>query len=230
MTGKELHYIADAHARGHLSEGGYYTMKCNEWMKSVAGTRRALLTQSCTAALEIASMLLNIEPGDEVIMPSYTFVSTANAFVLGGGVPVFVDIRSDTLNIDESLIESAISEKTKAIVPVHYAGIGCQMEVIMELASESGVKVVEDAAQAVQSTYKGRPLGGGSAILEHTLFMKPKILFQEKGEDFLSITHCMKSVLKLLKRREQTGQVLCEEKPISIHGSIKGLLILLEKL
>lgn len=160
MTGKELHYIADAHARGHLSGDGYYTKKCNEWMEGIAGSNCALLTHSCTAALEMSAILADIKPGDEVIMPSYTFVSTANAFVLRGGVPVFVDIRPDTLNIDEKIIESAITKKTKAIVPVHYAGVACEMDSIMAIADDFKIKVIEDAAQAVQSNYKGKPLGG----------------------------------------------------------------------
>ena len=123
MTGKELYYIAQAHFNGVLAGDGPFTKKCHQWLQEKTGTTKALLTHSCTAALEMAAMLLDIKPGDEVIMPSYTFVSTANAFVLRGGVPVFVDIRRDTLNLDETLIEAAITEKTKAIVPVHYAGV-----------------------------------------------------------------------------------------------------------
>lgn len=159
MTGKELHYIADAHFRRQLSGDGFYTKKCNEWIEQNTNTSRALLTHSCTAALEMASIMLDIGPGDEIIMPSYTFVSTANAFVLRGGVPVFVDIRSDTLNINESLIEEAITEKTKAIVPVHYAGVGCEMDAIMNIAKDHNLVVIEDAAQGIMSTYKERTLG-----------------------------------------------------------------------
>jgi dTDP-4-amino-4,6-dideoxygalactose transaminase len=159
MTGKELWYIAQAHANGHLAGDGSFTKKCNAWLEARTGANKALLTHSCTAALEMAAILAGIEPGDEVIMPSYTFVSTANAFVLRGAVPVFVDIRPDTLNIDETRIEAAITVKTKAIVPVHYAGVGCEMDTIMAIAREHKLLVIEDAAQGVMANYKGRPLG-----------------------------------------------------------------------
>jgi dTDP-4-amino-4,6-dideoxygalactose transaminase len=159
MTGKELSYIAEAHFNSVLAGDGPFTKRCNGWLEARTGTKKALLTQSCTAALEMAAMLLDLQPGDEVIMPSYTFVSTANAFVLRGAIPVFVDIRQDTLNIDETLIEAAITPKTKAIVPVHYAGVACEMDVIMDIASRHGLMVVEDAAQGIMSTYKGRALG-----------------------------------------------------------------------
>lgn len=159
MTGKELWYIAQAHAAGHLAGDGSFTKKCHGWLEATIGARKALLTHSCTAALEMAAILADLRPGDEVIMPSYTFVSTANAFALRGAVPVFVDIRPDTLNIDETLIENAINEKTKAIVPVHYAGVGCEMDTIMEIANRHNLLVIEDAAQGIMSTYKGRPLG-----------------------------------------------------------------------
>lgn len=159
MTGKELWYIAQAHANGHLAGDGSFTKKCNAWLEARTGAQKALLTHSCTAALEMAAILADIQPGDEVIMPSYTFVSTANAFVLRGAVPVFVDIRPDTLNIDENLIEAAITERTRAIVPVHYAGVSCEMDTIMDIARRHGLLVIEDAAQGVMATYKGRPLG-----------------------------------------------------------------------
>lgn len=159
MTGKELWYIAQAHANGHLAGDGGFTKQCSIWLETRTGTNKALLTHSCTAALEMAAILADIQPGDEIIMPSYTFVSTANAFVLRGAVPVFVDIRSDTLNIDETKIEVAITEKTKVIVPVHYAGVGCEMDVIMAIAKKYNLLVIEDAAQGIMSTYKGRPLG-----------------------------------------------------------------------
>lgn len=159
MTGRELWYIAQAHANGHLAGDGAFTKKCHLWLEERCNSHKALLTHSCTAALEIAALLLNIQPGDEVIMPSYTFVSTANAFVLRGAVPVFVDIRPDTLNIDEKLIEAAITTKTKAIVPVHYAGVPCEMDEIMSIANRHNIMVIEDAAQGIMSTYKGRPLG-----------------------------------------------------------------------
>lgn len=159
MTGKELWYIAQAHVNGHLAGDGHFTKKCHKWLEARIGTGSALLTHSCTAALEMAAILADIKPGDEVIMPSFTFVSTANAFVLRGAVPVFVDIRADTLNIDETKIEAAISENTKAIVPVHYAGVGCEMDTIMAIALKHNLFVIEDAAQAVMASYKGRPLG-----------------------------------------------------------------------
>ncbi len=133
MTGRELWYIAQAHANGHLAGDGVFTKKCHAWLEAQTGTKKALLTHSCTAALEMAAILAGIEAGDEVIMPSYTFVSTANAFVLRGAVPVFVDIRPDTLNIDETLIEAAVTKRTKAIVPMHYAGVACEMDVIMDI-------------------------------------------------------------------------------------------------
>lgn len=159
LTGKELEYISQAHEAGHLAGNGPFTKRCHAWLEKHTGCRKAFMTHSCTAALEMAAILADIQPGDEVIMPSYTFVSTANAFVLRGGVPVFVDIRPDTLNIDEMKIEAAITSKTKAVVPVHYAGVGCEMDTIMEIAERYGLLVVEDAAQGVGATYKGRPLG-----------------------------------------------------------------------
>ena len=159
MTGKELHYIAEAHFNGSLAGDGPFTKRCHAWLEERTGCNKGLLTHSCTAALEMAALLLDIQPGDEVIMPSYTFVSTANAFVLRGGVPVFVDIREDTLNMNERLIESAITSRTRAIAPVHYAGVACEMDAIMAIAQKYGLKVVEDAAQGVMSTYKGRALG-----------------------------------------------------------------------
>lgn len=159
MTGKELSYIAQAHGRGHLAGDGDFTRLCHRWLEESTGTHAALLTHSCTAALEMAAILADLQPGDEVIMPSYTFVSTANAFVLRGAVPVFVDIRPDTLNIDETKIEEAITELTKAIVPVHYAGVGCEMDAILEVARRYQLLVIEDAAQGIMATYKGRALG-----------------------------------------------------------------------
>jgi dTDP-4-amino-4,6-dideoxygalactose transaminase len=159
MTGKELYYIAEAHANGSLAGDGPFTKRCHGWLEKRTGCSKALLTHSCTAALEMSALLLDIQPGDEIIMPSYTFVSTANAFVLRGGVPIFVDIREDTLNLDERLIESAITPRTRAIAPVHYAGVACEMDTIMSIAQHHRLKVVEDAAQGVMASYKGRPLG-----------------------------------------------------------------------
>ena len=164
MTGRELDYIAEAHANGHLSGDGPFTKRCNTWLEATTGARRALLTHSCTAALEMSALLLDLEPGDEVIMPSFTFVSTANAFVLRGAVPVFVDIRADTLNIDENLIEAAITPKTRAICVVHYAGVGCEMDAILAIAAQHRIAVVEDAAQGILSTYRGKPLGAIGAL------------------------------------------------------------------
>jgi len=159
MTGRELGYIREAHALGHLSGDGPFTARCSAWLEQRCGSRRALLTHSCTAALDMAAILADIQPGDEVIMPSYTFVSTANAFVLRGAVPVFVDIRADTLNIDETRIAAAITPRTRAIVPVHYSGVACDMDRIMQIAHDHGLLVIEDAAQGTLATYKGRALG-----------------------------------------------------------------------
>jgi dTDP-4-amino-4,6-dideoxygalactose transaminase len=159
MTGKELWYISEAHHRGQLAGDGMFTQKCHAWLEQLTGCHKALLTHSCTAALEMAALLVDLQPGDEVIMPSYTFVSTANAFALRGAIPVFVDIREDTMNIDETRIEAAITPKTRAIVPVHYAGVGCEMDMICELAKQYNLLVIEDAAQGVMAKYKGRSLG-----------------------------------------------------------------------
>jgi dTDP-4-amino-4,6-dideoxygalactose transaminase len=160
IVGKELFYIAQAVIENrHTAGDGPFTKKCQFWLEERLGCRKTLLTHSCTAALEMAAILADIKPGDEIIMPSFTFVSTANAFVLRGGIPVFVDIRPDTLNIDESLIEEAITPKTRAIVPVHYAGVSCHMDAIMEIAQRKQLLVIEDAAQALLSRYRERYLG-----------------------------------------------------------------------
>ncbi len=159
FTGAELDNIAEAHNLGQLAGDGIFTKLCSKWLEEQSGCHKALLTHSCTAALEMAVILADLKPGDEVIMPSYTFVSTANAFVLRGAVPVFVDIRHDTLNIDESLIEEAITTRTRAIVAVHYAGVACEMDIIMSIAKRYDLIVIEDAAQAVMSSYKGQTLG-----------------------------------------------------------------------
>ena len=158
-TEKSLQYIADAFAQKHVSGDGKYTKLCNEYMRQKLGCREALLMHSGTAALELAAILADLQAGDEVIMPSYTFCSTANAFVLQGAVPVFVDIRPDTLNLDENKIEAAITPKTKAIVPVHYAGVACEMDTIKAIAAKHNLLVIEDAAQAYDAYYKGQPLG-----------------------------------------------------------------------
>lgn len=159
MTGTEINYIEEAVKSHKICGDGQFTLKCSKWLEETTGTSKALLTTSCTHATEMAALLCHIQPGDEVIMPSYTFVSTADAFVLRGAVPVFVDIRPDTMNIDETLIEAAITDKTKAIVPVHYAGVACEMDTIMDIAKRHGLMVIEDAAQGVMSTYKGQALG-----------------------------------------------------------------------
>ncbi len=203
MTGKELFYIARAHFNGRLAGDGPFTARCHRWLEAQTGARRALLTHSCTAALEMTAILADIAPGDEVIMPSYTFTSTANAFVLRGGVPVFVDVREDTLNIDEERIEAAITPRTRAIVPVHYAGVACEMDPIMDIARRHGLLVIEDAAQGVMSRYRGRPLGaigdlgtfsfhetkniisgeGGALIVGNPDFAERAEIIREKGTD-----------------------------------------------
>ncbi len=160
MTGKELEYIAQAHANQHLAGDGAFTKKCHAWLQAATVTRKALLTTSCTTALEMTALLANIGTGDEIIMPSYTFSSTANAFVLRGAIPVFVDIREDTLNLDETLLRQAITSRTRVIAVVHYAGVACEMDAIMAIAEEHGLIVIEDAAQGVMASYHGRALGG----------------------------------------------------------------------
>lgn len=201
MTGKELPMISQAHANGHLSGDGPFTKQCHQWLRDRTGAATALLTHSCTAALEMAALLLELQPGDEVIMPSFTFVSTANAFALRGAVPVFIDIRPDTLNIDETLIEAAITPRTRAICVVHYAGVACEMDTIVDIARRHGLAIVEDAAQAIMSTYKGRPLGtigqlgafsfhetknvisgeGGALLCRDTEFAERAEIIREKG-------------------------------------------------
>lgn len=201
IIGRELSLIADAVALGHLSGDGPYTKRCQSWFEGHLKCRKALLTHSCTGALEMAAILCDIQPGDEVILPSYTFVSTANAFALRGAVPVFVDIRPDTLNLDEKLIEAAITARTKAIVPVHYAGVPCEMDAIMDIAKRHNLLVVEDAAQALLSTYKGRALGtighfgclsfhetkniisgeGGALLVNDERFIERAEIIREKG-------------------------------------------------
>lgn len=203
MTGKELYYIAEAKFGNILAGDGPFTKRCHTWLEQRTGSDKALLTHSCTAALEMAALLLDIKPGDEVIMPSYTFVSTANAFVLRGAVPVFVDVREDTLNLDECLIEAAITPRTKAIVPVHYAGVACEMDSIMDIARRHGLAVIEDAAQGVMAAYKGRALGsmgdlgaysfhetknvisgeGGSLLVNNPKFVQRAEIIREKGTD-----------------------------------------------
>jgi len=181
MTGKELYYIAEAKFLNKLSGDGPFTRRCHQWLEQYSHSEKVLLTHSCTAALELSALLLDIQPGDEVIMPSYTFVSTANAFVLRGGIPVFVDIREDTLNLDERLIEAAITPRTKAIVAVHYAGVACEMDTIMEIARRHGLHVVEDAAQGVMSSYKGRALGSIGDLGAYSFHETKNVISGEGG-------------------------------------------------
>jgi len=181
MTGKELDYINEAKFGNMLAGDGPFTKRCHGWIEEQTNCAKALLTHSCTAALEMAALLLDIQPGDEVIMPSYTFVSTANAFVLRGGVPVFVDIREDTLNLDERLIEAAITPRTRAIVPVHYAGVACEMDVILEIARRHNLGVVEDAAQGVMSRYKGRALGSLGDLGAYSFHETKNVISGEGG-------------------------------------------------
>jgi dTDP-4-amino-4,6-dideoxygalactose transaminase len=202
-TGRELAYVAEAHRLGHLSGDGAFTRRCHRWIEQQTGCAKALLTHSCSSALDMAALLLDIRDGDEIIMPSFTFVSTANAFVLRGGVPVFVDIRADTLNLDEALIEAAITPRTRAIVPVHYAGVSCEMDTIMAIAKRYKLAVVEDAAQGVTASYKRRALGaigdlgsfsfhetknvisgeGGALLVNDPALVQRAEIIREKGTD-----------------------------------------------
>ena len=159
MVGRELEYIAEAVRLGQLAGDGLFTRRCQAWLERELRARRVLLTHSCTAALEMSALLCEVGPGDEVVMPSFTFVSTANAFLLRGARPVFVDVRQDTLNLDESLVEEAVTPRTRVIVPVHYAGVACEMDVVLGIAERYGLRVVEDAAQGMGASYKGSPLG-----------------------------------------------------------------------
>ncbi|MFG6464487.1 dTDP-4-amino-4,6-dideoxygalactose transaminase [Roseateles sp. DXS20W] len=181
MTGRELFYISEAHHHGWLAGDGKFSKLCHAKLEEVTGAAKALLTHSCTAALEMAAILADIGPGDEVIMPSYTFVSTANAFVLRGATPVFVDIRPDTLNLDERLVEAAITSRTKAIVPVHYAGVACEMDALLDIARRHGLMVIEDAAQGYGAFYKGRPLGTLGALGAFSFHETKNVISGEGG-------------------------------------------------
>lgn len=203
LSGQEMRYIAQAYKNHHLGGDGDFTKRCQAWLELRTGCVKALLTHSCTAALEMAAILLDVQPGDEIIMPSYTFVSTANAFVLRGATPVFVDIRGDTLNIDETLIEGAINQRTKAIIAVHYAGVACAMREIMNIAERKGLVVIEDAAQGIVSSYHGRALGsighlgcisfhesknivsgeGGALLVNDSRYSERAEFIREKGTD-----------------------------------------------
>lgn len=202
-TGREVEYMQKAIENQHICGDGEFTKKCSAYLEKLTGTQKCLLTTSCTHALEMAALLCDIKEGDEVILPSYTFVSTADAFVLRGATPVFVDIRPDTMNIDETLIEAAITEKTKAIAVVHYAGVACEMDTIMDIARRHHLLVVEDAAQAIMCSYKGRPLGtigdfgcfsfhetknfsmgeGGALLIRDVKYIEAAEILREKGTD-----------------------------------------------
>lgn len=181
LTGNELRYIADAITQGHAAGDGAFTRRCHAMLEETLGAARVLLTTSCTHALEMAALLLDIQPGDEVILPSFTFVSTANAFVLRGAKPVFIDIRPDTLNLDESRLEELITPRTKAIVPVHYAGVGCEMDDILDIANRHGVTVVEDNAHGLFARYNGRYLGTFGAIATQSFHETKNVICGEGG-------------------------------------------------
>ncbi|MEO8593451.1 MAG: dTDP-4-amino-4,6-dideoxygalactose transaminase [Candidatus Solibacter sp.] len=181
LIGDELRYMGDAITRGHAAGDGHYTKRCHELLESTLGVKRALLTTSCTHALEMAALLLDIVPGDEVILPSFTFVSTANAFVLRGATPVFIDVRPDTFNLDEGRLEELITARTKAIVPVHYAGVGCEMDAIVRIAGKHGVPVVEDNAHGLFARYKGRPLGTFGALATQSFHETKNVICGEGG-------------------------------------------------
>ena len=203
FTGKEFEYMKQSVENQKICGDGPFTKKCSEWIEEHTGTAKCLLTTSCTHATEMAALLVDIKEGDEVILPSYTFVSTANAFVLRGAKAVFVDIRPDTMNIDENLIETAITERTKAIAPVHYAGVGCEMDAIMDIARRHNLAVVEDAAQCIMASYKGRALGtfgefgcfsfhetknvsmgeGGALLIRDEKNIEAAEIIREKGTD-----------------------------------------------
>lgn len=203
FTGREMEYIKQAVENQKICGDGPFTKKCNEWIEQHTGTKKCLLTTSCTHATELTALLADIKEGDEVIMPSYTFVSTADAFVLRGAKVVFVDIRPDTMNIDEKLIEDAITERTRAIVPVHYAGVACEMDTIMAIAKRHNLLVIEDAAQGIMASYKGKALGaigdmgcfsfhetknfsmgeGGALLLKDEKYIEDAEIFREKGTD-----------------------------------------------
>jgi dTDP-4-amino-4,6-dideoxygalactose transaminase len=203
IVGRELQYIEEAVSAGQLAGDGAFTRRCQRWLEERCRAEKVLLTHSCTAALEMAALLCGVGPGDEVLMPSFTFVSTANAFVLRGATPVFIDIRADTLNLDERLIGEAITERTRAIVPVHYAGVGCDMDAIARIAAAHGLRVIEDAAQALGATWRGRSLGtlgdlgcwsfhetknfisgeGGALVVQDPALIEQAEIVREKGTD-----------------------------------------------
>jgi dTDP-4-amino-4,6-dideoxygalactose transaminase len=181
LTGEEFTHIQEAVAAGQLAGNGRFTKLCQAWLEHRIGAPRVLLTHSCTAALEMAALLIDLEPGDEVIMPSFTFVSSANAFVLRGARPVFVDIRPDTLNLDERQVEAAVTPRTRAILVVHYAGVACEMDGLLDIASRHGLVVIEDAAHALLSRYKGRPLGGFGHLAAFSFHETKNVISGEGG-------------------------------------------------
>jgi dTDP-4-amino-4,6-dideoxygalactose transaminase len=203
ISGKEATYLAEAMESGRLEGDGPFTQRCQDWLRRWSGAEAVLLTHSCTAALELAALLLELKSGDEVIMPSYTFVSTANAFALRGAVPVFVDIRADTLNLDERVVDAAVSPRTRAIVAVHYAGVACEMDVLAQVAQRHGLMLIEDAAQGLLASYHGRPLGaigqlgaisfhatknvvsgeGGALLINDASLTERAEVIREKGTD-----------------------------------------------
>lgn len=205
VTGKEISYIQQAIVNKKFCGDGLFTKKCNQWLENNIKTKKALLTTSCTHALEMAAILANVQEGDEIIMPSFTFVTTANAFVLRGAKIVFVDIKPDTMNIDETKIEGAITDKTKAVVPVHYAGVCCEMDIIIELAKKYNLLIIEDAAQGIMANYKGKALGsighigcysfhetknytcgeGGAILINDERFIERAEIIREKGTNRL---------------------------------------------
>lgn len=201
LTGHEIHYIEDALRASHISGDGIYTRRCHTWLEEQTGTQRALLTTSCTHALEMAAILLDLQPGDEVIVPSFTFVSTINAFVLRGARPVFADIRPDTLNLDEARLKNLITTRTKAILVVHYAGVGCEMDTILRIANDAGIQVVEDNAHGLLGQYRNKNLGtfgclatqsfhetknftcgeGGALLINDPAYIQRAEIIREKG-------------------------------------------------
>jgi dTDP-4-amino-4,6-dideoxygalactose transaminase len=206
LAGSEYEYIVQALSHGHLSADGPFGKRSEAWLERQTGARRALATHSATAALEMAALLLDIEPGDEVVMPSFTFVSTANAFVLRGAVPVFVDINPSTLNLDESLVEDALTERTRAIVAVHYAGVPCEMDSLLELARPRGIALIEDAAQALGSQYRGRPAGGLGDLAALSFHETKNVISGEGGALLISREDLVERAIVLRDKGTDRGR------------------------
>ena len=222
-AGNELDNIRQAIANAHTAGDGDFTRRCNAWLEARLDAPKALLTHSCTAALEMAALLFDLQPGDEVIMPSFTFVSTANAVVLRGAVPVFVDIRADTLNLDETLIEPAITPRTKAIFVVHYAGVGCAMDRIMDIAQRRGLLVAEDAAQGLLARYQGRPLGSHRPCRRHQLSRDQERHFGRRRR--VAYQRCVDlwSAPRSSVKKAPTGASFLRARSTSIRGSMSAL-------